>query len=369
MKNRKMLKSLRGIGLALLAVILLAVGCAAPEGAPAPAPAPEPEPEEELPQEEALPEIEIKFSTWASSESLFFQIVEEPLCRRIEEAVPRAKVTEYPASSLIALKDNYVGTMEGTVDLTSVFTMVIPGVIPLMDIVLLPGLFTNTTISMEVLWELHRLYPCFEEQFDPKLKYMLSTPTTGCHINSSMPIRTLAEMEGKVITSDSALGLRALELMGASPVHMTGFESYTAAERGVIDGSLNGFDTVGATKLYEQFHYHTLVGLCPVVACWVFCRDTWDKFTPEEQLRLELVFKDFAFMYTARLLDTAVFGYEECTKPGQEIITWSTADMDKMKELLRPVWNEWAEDMEELGYPGKAILDDAIRLIETHTAM
>lgn len=357
MKNKKMLKSLGAIALAVLIAIPLAVGCAAPEEAPAP------EPEEEL------PEIEIKFSTWASSESLFFQIVEEPLCRRIEEAVPRAKVTAYPASSLIALKDNYRGTMEGTVDLTSVFTMVIPGVIPLMDIVLLPGLFTNTTISMEVLWELHRLYPCFEEQFDPKLKYMLSTPTTGCHINSSMPIRSLADMRGKTITSDSALGLRALELMGATPVHMTGFESYTAAERGVIDGSLNGFDTVGATKLYEQFDYHTLVGLCPVVACWVFCRDTWDKFTPEEQSRLEVVFKDFAFMYTARLLDTAVFGYEECTKPGHEIIRLSKADMDRMTELLRPVWDEWAEEMEKSGYPGKDILEDAIRLIETHAAM
>lgn len=359
MKNKKMLKSLGAIALAVLIAVPLAVGCAAPEGAPAPAP--------EL--EEELPEIEIKFSTWASSESLFFQIIEEPLCRRIEEAVPRAKVTAYPASSLIALKDNYRGTMEGTVDLTSAFTMVIPGVIPLMDIILLPGLFTNMSISMAVFWELHRLYPCFEEQFDPKLKYMLSTPAAGCHIHSKMPIRTLAEMEGKTITSDSALGLRALELMGAAPVHMTGFESYTAAERGVIDGSLNGFDTVSATKLYEQFDYHTLVGLSPVVACWVFCRDTWDKFTPEEQLRLELVFKDFAFMYTARGVDCNVDGYEQCTKPGHEIIRLSTADMDKMKELLRPVWDEWAEEMEKSGYPGKAILEDAIRLIETHSAI
>jgi hypothetical protein len=44
---------------------------------------------------------------------------------------------------------------------------------------------------------------------------------------------------------------------------------------------------------------------------------------------------------------------------GHEIIRWPEADMKKMKEIFRPSWNKWADEMEKKGYPGKAILKHA----------
>ena len=38
-----------------------------------------------------------------------------------------------------------------------------------------------------------------------------------------------------------------------------------------------------------------------------------------------------------------------------------------MRENFRPIWDEWAADMEANGLPGKAILEDAIRLIDAYS--
>ncbi|GAI40480.1 unnamed protein product, partial [marine sediment metagenome] len=40
---------------------------------------------------------------------------------------------------------------------------------------------------------------------------------------------------------------------------------------------------------------------------------------------------------------------------------------EKVRGLFKPAWDAWAYDMESLGYPGKDILADAIRLVDGYT--
>lgn len=49
------------------------------------------------------------------------------------------------------------------------------------------------------------------------------------------------------------------------------------------------------------------------------------------------------------------------------MIAWSDEDMKAMREKFRPIWDEWAEKMEANGLPGKAMLNDAIMLIDAYS--
>ena len=48
----------------------------------------------------------------------------------------------------------------------------------------------------------------------------------------------------------------------------------------------------------------------------------------------------------------------------ENYIEWSQEDMKKVRSTFNPIWEEWVERMEKLGYPGNEILEDTQRLIK-----
>ena len=39
----------------------------------------------------------------------------------------------------------------------------------------------------------------------------------------------------------------------------------------------------------------------------------------------------------------------------------------KWTATAKPAWDKWVKDMEAKGYPGKAMLDDALRLVKQYS--
>ena len=359
MKNRRLVTVFAGICLlSILVAVPLLAACAAPAPAPSPAPAPAPEAE--------LPEIEVKLQAWHGAEPVGSPFYWEWPARLIEEATNgRAEVTIYWSLALAGPKDLYRAIQEGIVDVSWVWAPVLPGVFSLSEIVQLPGLFPNQATGNIVMNELLRQYPQFEEQFSPKVKYLSTQVHMRADLHSDVPIRTLDDIKGKVIACDSASVAEALGALGASASVMPVPDMYLAMQRGVIDGTVQAWGSFYTYHMEEVTQYHTLISISPGVSLWFWNMDNWNKFTPEEQQKLELL--------APRLQETVVVGnvvssmevrMEKVTpEHGHELIEWSKEDMDRMRELFRPMWNEWAEEMEELGYPGQDILRDAERLI------
>ncbi len=355
-----------GICLILTLVVLpFVAACAAPAPAPAPTPAPSPAPTPSpAPAPAPLPEVEIKLNLLVPPQSVFYKTGMEMIIKYIEEAVPRAKVTVFPASSLVKPKDAYVGTQEGIVDFCQVTASALPGVFPLDEVFMLPGLFPNMATSNVVMNELYRKYPAFEEQFSPKVKLITPIVMLRGDIHSRVPIRTLDDLKGKVIGAYGKRNSEAMAQLGASVTTMATSEMYTPLEKGVVDGVVVPWGVVASFKLYEVAKYHTLIGINPGVHYWLFNRDTWDKFTPEEQQALEElgIWIQYGTNVSAVESTMGVLGSQITPEKGQELIYLSAEEVDKMRELFSPIWNKWAEDMEAKGYPAKDIIKDAERL-------
>ena len=287
----------------------------------------------------------------------------------IEEATNgRVKVTIFPGNTLVPQPEQYRAVQEGICDVLWVYQSYAPGAMPTSDLFMLPGLFPNMATSNVVLNMLFAEFPAFTDEMSPKVKHIASQVMLRADLHSTHPIRNLDDLQGKIIGCQDEMSARALSLAGASTSTMTLDEMYTAGERGMVDGIVVAWGAFFVWKLYEVYDYHTVLGLSPVPSHWMFNRDTWNKFTPDEQQKLELLGPWFqrAINEAAGMPGMLARGTEVTPDKGHEIIEWSTEDMNELRETFKPIWDKWVEDMEAKGIPGNDILKRALQLLDSY---
>lgn len=310
--------------------------------------------------------LNIKMAAFFSKQSPAFKVMYEWPAEMIEKATNgRAKVTIYPSNTLVPIRDAYRATQEGIVDITWVWGPASPGAFPLTEIFSLPGFSANQATSNLVVNELFRLYPEFKKQFSPKVKHIATQVHMRSDLHSRAPIKSLNDLKGKVIACQNDKVALAMSKLGTSATQMQIPEMYTAVERGVIKGTVQAWGSFAVNHMYEVLKYHTLIGVGTGTSHWIWCKSTWDKFTPEEQAKLELLgplFQNYIALGNI-VMSKGPRDKHITREKGHEFIVWSDEDMKRMKDLFRPLWEEWVKEMEAKGYPGEKILKDGESLM------
>lgn len=317
----------------------------------------------------SLPEFEIRMSM-PCSQHVTVCTMGHRIKKRIEEITSgRAKVKIFWSSSLVPLKDHYRALQSGLVDLAFVNTGLSPGVFPLTELFQIPGIAARIPASNLALMELFRMYPDFEKQFSSKVKYISTSQFLLSDLHSKKPIRRLKDLKGLRIGCQTAQAAQALNQLGASASTIAWTDMYMQLERGVVDGVVAAWGIVNITRLHEVAKNHTLLRLTPALAHWLFNRNIWNKFTPEEQKKLKLLepWINYATVTSVALTSHNMRSKEITLEKGHTTIEFPKEDREKIKKLFSPLWNKWAVKMEKKGYPGKAILKDALRLTAAYS--
>lgn len=280
------------------------------------------------------------------------------------EAVTQGRVTVdyYPEGALANFKDQFHALETGMVDMGPVTNTVMPGKWPLMELFSLPGFAKNELTNDGCMRELYDKYPCFTEQFGDKVVNILSHVYLLAGLHSVEPIRTLKELEGKIVacTDEGSAGM--LNTLGASGTVITGSDAYLAAQTGVVDAIFAAWGYVDSYHFCEVTPYHIDLRLCPITISLHFNRETFERFTPLEQMLL----KNYRYQGWFDATRGAVYQQERVLAqvPEEDMIKWSPEEMATVKALFRPYWDAWVDKVTALGYPGQAILDDAIFFVE-----
>lgn len=314
--------------------------------------------------------INIKIAAYFSPQTPGWEGMYAKPKKWIEEATGgRAKVTIYPSNSLVSIKDVYRALQQGICDTTWVWGPAVPGAFPVTDLFSLPGFSPNQATANLVVNRLYEKYPEMKKQFSPKVKHISTQVHMRTDLHSSEPIRSLADLKGKVIGCQDEKTAVAMSKLGASATKMLVPDMYHSVERGTIKGTVQAWGSVASQHMYEVVKYHTLIGIGTGTSHWMWSQKTWDKFTPEEQAKLAKLGPWLQNGVVQGNIDMRVAVLDKFIVPekGHEMIVWSDEDMKKMRELFKPMWDKWAEDMEAKGYPGKKILKDAIRLIKAYS--
>jgi TRAP-type C4-dicarboxylate transport system substrate-binding protein len=156
-----------------------------------------------------------------------------------------------------------------------------------------------------------------------------------------------------------------MNAIGASATLMIGSDAYLAAQTGVVDAIMGAWGWTNIWKLYEVAPYHVLIGISPGVASYAMRTETFNKFTAEEQELLLDYWRGPALLreWRGNVWEVEVV---KSLIPTENYIVWSQEDMQAVRAEFRPMWDEWAYDMESLGYPGYDILDYAVKWIDLY---
>lgn len=285
----------------------------------------------------------------------------------IEEASGGAvEITVFPSNTLVKPKDAYQSTQFGISDITPLFSFFAPGAFPLYEIASLPGLFNNPETANAILNDLVAKHPEFDEAFSPKVTHIISQVQMGVDVHSRVEIRSLADFKGLKIGAQDPQAAAALKAMGASVSQMKALDAYTSLERGVIDAYAGGWGLVNATRLEEVTKFHVKTNLSRSSLHWLISGKFWAKLSPEAQ---EIIAGSGAQLQAGSAKSNMMIEMgmtKKVTAKGNEVVELSVEDHAVMRDMFKPMWAAWADKMEAKGLPGKAVLADALALIDQH---
>ena len=271
----------------------------------------------------------------------------------------RAKMAYFPPNSVTPFKDWLQATGSGLLDIGFVWHPALPGKFPQLELFSLPGMSKNQSIASIVYWRLRETFPEMGKLFtDADNVVDLATfVAMGSHFHTREPIRTLADLKGKVLAAQDSAGVQVVEKLGASASVMVGPDAYLALQRGAVDGVLCAWGWVNNFKLNEVTTYHTLVNLNPGTYSTVMNKDTYAKLKDEEKKHLTDLLPVYFFNNTTDGAATAIAGI-----PAENIFTLSPEDQATLADEMKPMWDEWVKKADAAGMQGEKILAEAARL-------
>ena len=234
----------------------------------------------------------------------------------------------------------------------------------------LPFLFNNSHEAVITAENLFAKYLKKEhERF--KVKIARVAHTSPYHLWTNKPVRTLADAKGMKIRAGGGIHSQIIGAIGATQVSMPGADSYTAMQRGTLDG-IHFSDAIALIfKTHEVTKYRTTNGFNLLTIEYCLSAD-WHNKLPAD---LKVVFNNWARqmavaegagfydLYDKKNLDKMV-------GMGQtEVIDMDPAELDRWKAAVAPIEAKFIADNEKKGLPAGQFIADVKKLAAKYAAM
>lgn len=309
--------------------------------------------------------IELRVAQPFSPNHIVQTMIFEPWAKKIEEMTEgRVKVTMFSGGALGKAADHYTLAEEGIADIAYALQDYTPGRFPLTTVFELPFMIPSAEKTSVAMWKTFEEFPEFQEEYS-KVKLLALFCHTQGHFNTvKKPIRSLEDFQGMKFRTASPLVTKALKAFGAVPVTMPISESYTALERGVVDGTVLDWDGLHVFKLAELLKFCTETDFYTMTMMIVMNKKKYESLPDDikkviDQTTGIVMSRDAGKAYDEmRLVEK-----EQCLEKGMQTFQLSPEDTEKLEALTMPLREEWIKEMGDKGFSGKEVLEAAIRFI------
>lgn len=315
------------------------------------------------------PVIEAKFGHPAPPSSILTPMWQMGL-RKLGEATNQKIVfKEYGGGTLLGAKDGFKAVRSGVAEWATCYVQFEGRSFPLSKVWEQPFIQpSNPMAATRIAFELAPKYFAreFERQQVLMAGIMLLRPTD---LMSKKPVRRLEDLRGlKVIAQ--GFPSSAAAALGFTVVSIPYPEIYTALEQGLADAVLWYDAGFVPYRIYEVAKYHTALGLTGS-AINMCANPAW-----YERLDRDLK-KTFTFLMEpysqaavkTTQMDYSVHAIDSYRKNGVELITLPPAELQRIRDAVRPSVEKWASDLEKSGVPANALLADIKRLSDKYNGM
>ncbi|MEO0427871.1 MAG: TRAP transporter substrate-binding protein [Pseudomonadota bacterium] len=166
---------------------------------------------------------------------------------------------------------------------------------------------------------------------------------------SSIPIKSVADLEGVKIRSPEGLAAEVFKRAGAAPVSLPFSEVYTSLEKGLVEAAdASAYVNNNASGMYKVAKYPVYPGIHSMaVLQFIVNKDVWDSLSESEQAAME-VWYYAAYSSMRRLADLEDKRLVAEHKAGGDItvIDWPQEERDKFRQIAVDAWRDVAAKSE-----------------------
>ena len=310
--------------------------------------------------------IDLKFATFFSPKHTLQVGVWEPWAEKIQKLTEgRVKVTMFPGGALGKPGDHYALVEKGVADIVYILQDYVPGRFPMTTAFELPFMVPNSKQGAKAMWKTFENSPDFQKEYARVKVLAFFCHPPGHFHTTQKPIRSIDDLKGLKIRTVSPAVTDALKIYGAVPVEMPITETYTALERGVVDGTVIDWGGLEVFKLNDLVKYTTETDFYVVTMAVLMNKRKWDSLPSD----IRKIISDNSGMalslWCGDVYDaTNEPAKQRMVKSGMEVIHLPEADLHKLHALAMPQREQWVKDMQARGLDGQALLDTALHYLE-----
>ena len=149
---------------------------------------------------------------------------------------------------------------------------------------------------------------------------------------------------------------------------VTGAERYSMAEKGVYDAMMGNLGWFKSGHMDEVIKSVTLLGFMCTSHVYLMNLDVFNSMTPGDQKILDELSQEMAAKYSDVFDGKAAETIQWLKTDHPEITIYTPTDEERQgfADAVSPLWEEWVSTIEELGYPGRDMLNDFIAFNQKH---
>lgn len=291
----------------------------------------------------------------------------EPFAEEVAQRTDgRVKIFIYPANELTGAAENYDGTVTGVIDIGLSLPAYTPGRFPLTEILEFPFMFSSPEQSNLVAAELIKSHPAITENEYKDVEVLWYGTTDLGHILTSSPVNSLDDLQGMRLRSPSTIGNDVIEALGAVPVTMPVTEAYDAIERGIVDGTLLPVSTLISFRLSDVVQNVFEGNLYATPLHMVINKSSWNSISAGDQAIIKELLAEFPEKAGNLYEKETTAGFARAQEAGIPVYTPTEEDMQKFRETVEPLVEEWLSEMEAKGLPAREVYDLVRSLAEKY---
>jgi TRAP-type C4-dicarboxylate transport system substrate-binding protein len=140
-------------------------------------------------------------------------------------------------------------------------------------------------------------------------------------------------------------------------------ETYTALERGVIEGTVLPWEGNFVFKLAEILKYGTETQFYTMSMMVVMNKRKFESLPEDVQKVIDETTGLAMSREAGKVYDETNTPMKNlCIKKGMQVLQLPLEEKQKLEALSKPLRDEWVKNMDAKGMPGQAILDAAVKL-------
>lgn len=272
----------------------------------------------------------------------------------------RVKFNYFPSGQLVGNRELTSALMNGVADAVPIPVGYDSDKIPLNGVAALPGLGSSATEIMTAnSAAVREAGPLADEYTAINAVPLIVMDFPPYQMVSRGPaLRSLEDMKGKVIRSAGGSSTLTINALGGAPAEIAVGDTYVSMERGVVDATISGINSVKPYNLQELMKSMSTNGAFGTFTNVVAMNGTvWSKVPADIQVVMKDCGLDVEKKLMARMDAESGELIKEFASKGIDMFEYTPEQLAAMEKLLAVVHDDWVKRLADRGLPARAVLD------------